>query len=204
MVYLKKVPGFIRLLLPPNLTWEIETNEKIVYLTFDDGPVPEVTPWVLETLKHYGVKATFFCVGDNIRKNPHIFQSLLEEGHKVGNHTFNHLKGWKVPAKDYLENVEQCNMLAHSNLFRPPHGQISNKQAKILGGKYSIIMWSLLSGDFDPKSSPETCLKYLSKRTKEGSIVVFHDSIKAFLLLKPVLPAYLEFCLGKGFEFRTI
>ena len=204
MVYLKIVPPFIRALLPSCLTWRIRTDKKIVYLTFDDGPVPEVTPWVIKILEDYDIKATFFCVGENVRKYPDIFKSLLDGGHKVGNHTFNHVKAWNVPLKSYLDDVEQCNRLTNSRLFRPPHGQITRKISRILAENYSIIMWSVLSGDFDLKMKPEACLKYTSTHTREGSIVVFHDSIKAMPGLTYTLPKYIEYCRKRGFEFRTL
>jgi peptidoglycan-N-acetylglucosamine deacetylase len=195
-----------------------------IYLTFDDGPIPEITPWVLSTLKKYKAKATFFCVGANIKKHPHILQQIIAEGHSIGNHSFNHLNGWKTKTKKYIENIEMCaqeivngvnnhqlSSLLHTPLlFRPPYGKMKQSQYSHLIGsgplntQYSIIMWDVLSGDFDQKISEEKCLKNVLTKTREGSIVVFHDSIKAKKNLVYVLPKFLEYFSEKGFAFSCL
>lgn len=182
-------------------------REKALYLTFDDGPIPEVTPWVLETLSQYAGKATFFCIGDNVRKHPAIYQRIREEGHAVGNHTFNHLNGWKTSRDAYLENVGKCAELVDSSLFRPPYGRIRRKQAQRLvaaDNRYRIIMWDVLSGDFDTGLSPEKCLRNVLKHTENGSIVVFHDSLKAERRLRYVLPRALQYWQEKEFKLNKI
>ena len=184
--------------------WSIPTTEKIIYLTFDDGPIPEVTPWVLDALKKYQAKATFFCIGDNVKKHPEIFQQIISEKHTIGNHTFNHLDGWKTKTKNYIRNIEQCNELTQTKLFRPPYGKIKPSQFSILNSQFSIIMWGVLSGDFDKKTSQEKCLKNTIENTKQGSIVVFHDSVKAKENLYYALPKFLSHFQQKGFSFKSI
>ncbi|HCN82076.1 MAG TPA: polysaccharide deacetylase family protein, partial [Sphingobacteriaceae bacterium] len=177
-MYLVKSPFWLQLLYPA-LTWHKSRMNKCIYLTFDDGPIPDVTPFVLETLKTFGTKATFFCIGDNVRKHPGIFEQVVNEGHHLGNHTFNHLRGWDTPDDIYLNNVKQCADLVRTNLFRPPYGRAKKSQYSALHPDYSIIMWDVLSGDFDTELKPEKCLQNVLKHTGNGSIVVFHDSIKA-------------------------
>ena len=201
---------FIKKLFP-NYIWKIPNQENKVFLTFDDGPTPEVTEWVLEQLKQYGAKATFFCIGNNIEKHPNIFQKVIKEGHTIGNHTFNHLNGWKTDNKIYIENVAMCQSQIRNqkseipnpksqNLFRPPYGKIKNRQAKaLIKSGYKIIMWDVLSRDFDRSISPEQCLKNVLQNVEMGSIIVFHDSIKAKQNLKYVLPKTLAFLYRKGF-----
>jgi peptidoglycan/xylan/chitin deacetylase (PgdA/CDA1 family) len=190
----------------PNYVWNIPNNEKKVYLTFDDGPTPEITTWTLEQLKKYNAKATFFCIGNNIQKHPEIFKRILTEGHSVGNHTFNHLKGWETPTESYLKNVALCQSeIANHNLhgatlFRPPYGKIKTSQSKALrklGCK--IIMWDIISEDYDQRVSPEKCFKNVTQNIETGSIVVFHDSKKAFQNLEFTLPKTLEFLSKNGF-----
>ena len=202
-MYLVKTPKFIQSLFP-NFFWKIPTNEKIVYLTFDDGPIPEVTPWVLEQLKAYGAKATFFCVGDNVRKHPDVFQEVLKQGHAVGNHTYNHKNGWGTDNIEYFHNIRNCARLVKSNLFRPPYGRLMPKQAQFLQRHYKIIMWDVLSGDFDIDISKDQCLNNVISKSKQGSIIVFHDSIKAFGTLQYVLPKVLEHFNAKGYQFRAL
>ncbi len=182
--------------------WRIKNQKNNIYLTFDDGPIPEITHWVLDCLREYEVKATFFCVGDNVRKYPEIFQRILDEGHAVGNHTFNHLKGWKQPFDVYIENIEKCQELTNTPLFRPPYGKMSYPQYKTLHRKYRIIMWDVLTGDYDARISKEQCLKYCIDYTRSGSIIVFHDNIKAIENLQYALPKALEFLKNKGFNFQ--
>jgi len=197
-----------------------------IFLTFDDGPTPEITPWVLSTLKQFNAKATFFCIGANIEKHPEVFRQIISEGHAVGNHTYSHLNGWKVPTKEYLDNVSKCEssikgyqlsvISNQSNshrtpvtdyrlpLFRPPYGKIKRSQISLLTSHFSLIMWDVLSGDFDEKLSEEKCLKNVLTYTREGSIVVFHDSVKAKEKLFYVLPKALEHFGEKGFEFQRL
>ena len=179
-------------------------HERVIYLTFDDGPIPEVTPWVLETLKHFDAKATFFCVGDNVVKHPEVFKKVLAAGHQVGNHTFNHLNGWKNPTDAYLENVERCSQVLPGNLFRPPYGVLKLAQKNALLPRYKIVMWDVLSGDFDHSITAERCLKNVIENTLSGSIVVFHDSMKAADRLQYVLPRTLDHFSAKGYSFDRI
>jgi peptidoglycan-N-acetylglucosamine deacetylase len=197
-----------------NQIWDIPNTEKKVYLTFDDGPTPEITEWVLSILKEQDVKATFFCIGDNIRKYPNLFQKVTSEGHSIGNHTFNHLQGWKTSNREYLENVRFCENVIkqkttdgvlQSKLFRPPYGKIRLSQsARLRKQGYKIIMWDVLSADFDIQVTPEKCLENVIKNTTQGSIIVFHDSKKAFKNLEYVLPKTIEILKEKGFRFDTI
>ena len=194
-----------------NYVWDIPNNENKVYLTFDDGPTPEITEWTLNQLKEYNAKATFFSIGDNVRKYPEIFQKVINEGHSIGNHTFNHLNGWKTSTSDYIENVkfyetEHCKLnTEYCKLFRPPYGKIKPSQSKILRKLvYKIIMWDIISYDFDNTISKEKCLENVLKNVKSGSIIVFHDSKKAFTNLEYVLPRTLEFLKKKGFVCEKI
>jgi peptidoglycan/xylan/chitin deacetylase (PgdA/CDA1 family) len=201
-------PSFITYLLPFR-TWRKNTQgKKLIYLTFDDGPLPEITEWILECLKKYEAKATFFCVGDNIKKHENIFQKTIKEGHQVGNHTFNHLNCRKNDLKSYLQNIQECKEIMkenHSGLFRPPYGRLTSKASKLLKKQgYEIIMWSVLTYDFDKNLSAELCLKNAIKYTKEGSIVVFHDLPKSFEKVKKVLPDFLEYFTEKGFLFEKL
>ena len=194
-----------------NYVWDIPNSENKVYLTFDDGPTPEITEWTLNQLKEYNAKATFFFIGDNVRKYPEIFQKVINEGHSIGNHTFNHLNGWETSTSDYIENVKlyeiEHNKLntEHCQLFRPPYGKIKSSQSKILRKfGYKIIMWNIISYDFDAKISKEQCLENVLKNVKTGSIIVFHDSKKAFKNLEYVLPRTLEFLKKKGYVCEKI
>jgi len=188
-----------------NYVWDIPNTENKVYLTFDDGPTPEITQWTLNQLKNYNAKATFFCIGDNIRKYPDVLKEVLKEGHSIGNHTFNHLNGWKTNTQDYIENAKlfekEYGKLSTDNcqLFRPPYGKIKPSQSKILRRMgYKIIMWEVLSVDFDVTITPEKCLENVLQNVHSGSIIVFHDSVKAFANLEYVLPRTLEFLKQKG------
>lgn len=205
-----KTPNLVKRVLP-SLVWNINTKQKVIYLTFDDGPTPEITEWTLNTLDKYNAKATFFCIGNNIEKYPQIFKLIIEKGHTIGNHTNNHLKGWKTKTIDYLENINiaqaQIDKFSKSNqlLFRPPYGRIKPKQIKEISKlNYRIIMWNILSKDWDKTISKETCLDNVVKKTNSGDIVVFHDSIKASNNLKYVLPQMLDYFTKKGFEFKRI
>lgn len=188
----------------PAYTWRVPTNEPVLYLTFDDGPIPEVTPWVLDTLAAYQAKATFFCVGDNVRKHPDVFQRIQHENHAIGNHTFNHLNGWKTETNTYLQNIAQCAEIVPTGLFRPPYGRLKNSQKNALKGSFQLIMWDVLCGDFDKNISPEQCLQNVLKNAQKGSIVVLHDSLKAEKNMRFVLPAVLEHFSQKGFRFEKL
>ena len=207
-----KTPFVVKKMFP-DYVWEISTNQKELYLTFDDGPTPEITHWVLDCLKHYQAKATFFCVGENVKKHPELFQSLLDHGHSIGNHTNNHIKGWKTKTKEYLENVREAQetinnhllQSSNNNLFRPPYGQISPKQGKkLIGNGYKVVMWDVLSFDWDKSVSNQECFNYVTSKSKNGSIVVFHDSVKASNNMKYTLPKVLEYYTEKGFAFKGI
>ena len=190
--------------LYPNSIWRKERTELKIYLTFDDGPIPDLTPWVLDVLKHYNIKATFFCVGQNISKNPEIFKRVLDEGHQVGNHTYNHIKGWKSSNENYIDNVKKCQELTKTNLFRPPYGRITKKQFKLLSPDYNVVFWDVLTHDYDNRLTPEKCFKNAVKYTRNGSIIVFHDNIKAEQNLKYALPLYIEYFLKLNYKFATL
>lgn len=188
----------------PSLEWSVPADEKVIYLTFDDGPHPKVSKWVMQQLEQYNAKATFFCIGDNVQKHPDVYNEILEKGHKVGNHTFNHLNGWKTTTEDYINNIDDCSTRVQSNLFRPPYGRISSSQIRRLKKNYRLIMWSILTGDFDPKLNRSKSLKALYSKTKPGSIIVFHDSKKAENNLYYLLPKYLKHFSAKGYRFETL
>jgi len=203
-MYLSKSPGILRSLTRKNLTWDFPDRPGEIFLTFDDGPVPEITPRVLEILEQYQAKATFFCVGDNVQKHPEVYQQVLNAGHATGNHTFHHLSGWKTPLEEYLADIDRCNQLVNSKLFRPPYGRIKPSYIQSIRPDYQIIMWSVLSGDFDQESSPEKVLDNALQHTTDGSIVVFHDSIKAADRLFYALPGFLKYFSDKGYKFSAI
>lgn len=204
-----KTPKVVKSLLP-NYIWDIPSDKKEIYLTFDDGPTPEVTEWVLELLKTYNAKATFFCIGNNVEKYPSVFQAVVKEGHFIGNHTYNHLKGWKHKTKAYLNDIQIAEQVFKSqnittSLFRPPYGKLKPKQGKGLHKLgYKIVMWDVLSFDWDKNVSREQCLKNVLDNTTSGSIIVFHDSIKAKYNLEYTLPRVLEHYATKGYTFKTI
>jgi peptidoglycan/xylan/chitin deacetylase (PgdA/CDA1 family) len=211
MFYFVKTPWWLKKLYP-SCVWDIPVKEKILYLTFDDGPHPEVTPFVLDQLQQYNAKATFFCIGKNVAAHPEIYRRVLDEGHRTGNHTNNHLNGWKVTDELYLQNILTAGKYIDSNLFRPPYGRITRFQVKLLTGirnspannNFSIIMWDVLSGDFDVALSGETCSINVIKQAQPGSVVVFHDSEKAFPRLKEALPKTLQYFSEKGYRFEAI
>lgn len=202
-MYLVKSSYFIKKYYS-NFIWKITTTEKIIYLTFDDGPTPEITEWTLATLKSFNAKATFFCVGSNVVKYPEIFQQIISEGHAVGNHTHHHLNGWHTNNEDYLRNIKKCEKVVTSNLFRPPYGRIKKSQYELIKEEYQVIMWDVLSGDFDSKTTPEKCLSNVIDNTTEGAIIVFHDSLKAASNLKYTLPKVLEYFVEQGYRFEVI
>ena len=202
-MYFFKTPKILKFLLK-DCFWEITTEKKEIFLTFDDGPIPEITPWVLKTLHKYNAKATFFCTGSNVRLHPRIYQNIIEQGHRTGNHTFHHANGWLTPSDKYIENVEKAGEWIESDLFRPPYGKLTFKQYKTLKKKYTIVMWDVISGDFDPEMTAGQCLNQLKKNVKSGSIVVFHDSLKASKILMAVLPEIMDYWKEKGFTFNAI
>ncbi len=244
-MYFVRPPFFLQWYYP-NLIWQKPTHEKIVYLTFDDGPIPNVTDFVLDILKNFDIKATFFCIGDNIHKHPAVFERIKTEGHAVGNHTYHHLKGWKTDDETYLQDFEKCQALTQTNLFRPPYGRIKKSQIRKLkdqrpklkaevksetlkvesvksvgSSQFSvansqpfqpeakncqlqIIMWDVLSGDFDTSISPEKCYRNVINNAKNGSIIVFHDSLKAWDRLEYALPKVLKYLTEKGYQFGTL
>ena len=183
----------------PSLIWNIQTDQKTVYLTFDDGPNPTVTSYVLSVLKSFGFTATFFCIGDNVVKHPDTFSLIMEDGHRVGNHTYNHLNGFNYDVSEYLENTKLAAKHIDSDLFRPPFGRIKRSQINALSPDYDIVMWSSISGDFDTQLDTSKALKKLKKLTKPGAIVVFHDSLKAFDNLKALLPVYCDYLAKNGY-----
>jgi peptidoglycan/xylan/chitin deacetylase (PgdA/CDA1 family) len=195
-------------------TWQFSTSKKIVYLTFDDGPTPEITDWTLEILKEYNAKATFFCIGENIAKHPDLFKDIQNQGHSIGNHTFNHLNGWHNSSNTFMENVAMCQNIindfsvehnSQEKLFRPPYGKLKSQQIKLLKQKgYKIIMWDILSADFDNTISQEKCTQNVLKNIQSGSIIIFHDSVKASLNLQYALPQTLEYLKKNGFEMAAI
>jgi peptidoglycan-N-acetylglucosamine deacetylase len=207
MFYIATTPWWLRMLFPPDLIWNIPTKEKVLYLTFDDGPTPGVTSFVLDELKKYNAKATFFCIGENVQQHPELYQRLFAEGHRIGNHTHNHLNGFHTKDELWLNNVKEAAKWIDSDLFRPPYGKIRGFQAKVLKEAtpaYKIIMWNVLSADFDEHNSPQKCFDYVRKNTKPGSIIVFHDSEKAFPNLKYALPETLKLFSGEGYRFEVI
>ena len=179
-------------------------DEKAVYLTFDDGPLPEVTPWVLSVLDRYNVKATFFMVGDNVHKFPNEFRMVVDAGHRIGNHTFNHKKGLFTNTKKYIDNVDRADAFLHSNLFRPPHGVIRHKQYVELSKRYKIIMWDLVTRDYSFRLYGEDVLANIKRYVRNGSIITFHDSIRSYSNLKYALPRSIEWLLQQGYTFKVI
>jgi peptidoglycan/xylan/chitin deacetylase (PgdA/CDA1 family) len=208
MKYFVKTPWWL-MKIYPNRLWNVDTEEKIIYLSFDDGPHPVATPFVLDELNKYSAKATFFCLGKNVVDYPVIYQRILEEGHSTGNHTQNHLNGWKTTTHDYLADISEAAVNINSDLFRPPYGKIKRLQAKgickAMNNKFAkIVMWDVLSGDFDESLSKENCLENVINKTKPGSIIVFHDSQKAFPRLEYTLPLFLQLFAGEGFTFKSL
>jgi peptidoglycan/xylan/chitin deacetylase (PgdA/CDA1 family) len=197
-------PIFILKYIYPEAIWREDKNKNNIYLTFDDGPIPEITPWILDCLKEKNVKASFFCVGENIKKHPEIFNRLLDEGHVVGNHTYNHLRGWNTENKDYFDNINQCQELTRTNLFRPPYGRARKSQMKELAKDFKIVMWDVLTGDYDQEITPYECYKNCIDTTRNGSIIVFHDNIKAINNVKYALPKSIEYLIEQGYQFKTL
>lgn len=198
-----KIPKLIQNLLY-YFEFKIKGENKTLYLTFDDGPIPEVTPEVLDILDKYNAKATFFCVADNIKKHPEVFQSIIDRGHRLGNHTYHHIKGWETPNKEYFEDIERANQLVNSNLFRPPYGRIGFFQARKLRKKYRLILWSVLSYDYSCKLSKEKVWDNIRKSVTDNDIILFHDNIKARDNMIYSLSKTLLYYSQRGFQFKSV
>lgn len=189
--------------------WNIPSSEKVLYLTFDDGPIPVVTPWVLEQLKQYNAKATFFLIGENVVKHPKEFEQLIKEDHSIGNHTYNHLNAWKTPNRSYYQNIEEAdqvikNSIIDNPLLRPPYGKLSIGQYNYLKNKYQLVMWDVVPGDFLPNVDGEECFRRIKKYAKSGSIIVLHDNQKCFETIKVCLPKVLQYYSELGYVFKPI
>ena len=228
MFYTVKTPWLFKKIIYPSLIWEKATEEKVLYLTFDDGPHSAATPFVLDRLKEYYAKATFFCIGKNVVELPEMYQRILDEGHTTGNHTFNHLNGWKTNNEIYIQNILEASKYIKSNLFRPPYGRVTRFQARLLQqikhnqfpknierlnkefsftishSPFIVIMWTILSGDFDETLSPQRCLQNVIFNSKPGSIIVFHDSTKAWNRMSFALPKVLEHFSNEGYSFKSL
>ncbi len=202
-MFIERPPLFYRMLFPEAI-WRIRRKEPTVYLTFDDGPIPEVTPWVLDLLDSYGVKATFFVVGDNVRRNPQLLDDIIARGHSVGNHTMNHLQGAKVSTSRYLDNINRADELIHSHLYRPPHGLLRWLQARKIKEHYQIIMYDVVTRDYNCKLTGEQVLQNLKRYARRGSIIVFHDSLKAEANIRYALPKAIEWLQANGYKLRPI
>ena len=206
MFYLVRTPWWLRRCFP-GCIWEIAEQRPVVYLTFDDGPDPGVTPFVLDQLANYGIHATFFCIGKNVEAHPDVYARILREGHRTGNHTHHHLNGWKTDDDTYLADISRAARLIDSDLFRPPYGRIGSGQLRRLRHLSPVmrpVMWSVLSGDFDPGISPARCIRNVLDHARPGSVITFHDSEKAFPVLREALPVILEDFRRKGWEGKGI
>jgi peptidoglycan/xylan/chitin deacetylase (PgdA/CDA1 family) len=203
MLYSHHVPVWFRKIFP-EVIWSGEKTDNVVHLTFDDGPIPEVTPYILDELKRYNQKATFFCVGDNVRKYPKIYARIIQEGHGVGNHTFHHLNGWENSFDQYYEDVLKAEVLIDSTLFRPPYGKMSLQQFFKIKQQFCLVFWTYLSGDFDPSFDAAKCMKQVKKISKNGAILVFHDNIKSEAHIRKVLPEILEFYRSEHIVSKTL
>lgn len=205
-LYLTTTPWWLRLFFS-GCVWDVKTNEKAVYLTFDDGPHPSITPFVLNTLAAYNAKASFFCIGDNVRKFPETYQQVIAAGHTVGNHTMHHLNGWKNDDTTYLNDIDQAAAYITSPYFRPPYGRIKRRQIKKLQAKNAatkIVMWSVVAGDWDISITPQKCFERLKNKVHPGSIIVFHDSEKAKERMYYTLPKLLEYLSAAGYSFKAL
>lgn len=203
-MFIEQPPLLYRSLFPEAI-WRIKRRKrKVVYLTFDDGPIPEVTPWVLDLLDYYGIKATFFLVGDNVARSPHLLEEIKRRGHSWGNHTMNHLQGFKIASRRYLRNIQKAHELIDSTLFRPPHGIMRWEQAKVIKDHFNIVMYDLVTRDYSKKMTGEKVLKNVKRYARNGSIIVFHDSLKAEANLRYALPRAIEWLKEQGYEFLPI
>lgn len=202
-MFIEQPPSIVRWIYPKAL-WRMNPDERKVYLTFDDGPIPEITPWVLDLLEKYNIKATFFLVGDNVRKHQEEFDMIIRRGHQVGNHTYNHVRGFSDKAPQYLENVERADELIHSNLFRPPHGYMGWRQYHTLCKQYRIIMWDVVTRDYSRRLNGKQVFENLKKYVRNGSIITFHDSLKSEKNLKYALPRSIEWLIEQGYSFGVL
>jgi len=202
-MYFVTAPFFLRWYYP-KITFNKSRKERKIFLTFDDGPIPEVTPRILDILAEYDIKATFFCVGDNIEKYRSIYERIRSEGHQVGNHTYNHLRGWDTEDNIYLNNIAKCQQLTGTSLFRPPYARAKKTQLKALYERYEVIFWDVLSGDFDEQISPEKCYQNVIKHVRSGSIIVFHDNIKALPRVTYALPKVISYLKRAGYDFGVL
>ena len=201
-MFIEQPPQLIRQLYP-RACWRMNVSERAIYLTFDDGPIPEVTPWVLDVLDKYKIKATFFMVGDNVRKHPDEYKMVVERGHRIGNHSFNHLKGFAESTEHYLANIDKASAYISSDLYRPPHGIMRMSQYRALCECYRIIMWDLVTRDYNPKLTGEQVLDKVKRYARNGSIITFHDSLRATRNLYYALPRAIEWLLAEGYEFKV-
>lgn len=202
MAYRVKIPWILKKIMPAKLIWNMPANEPCIYLTFDDGPHPTATPFVLQQLDEYDAKATFFCIGKNVTEHPEIYRDIISKGHTIGNHTQNHLNGWKTGKEAYLQNVAEASEHINSKLFRPPYGRITRAQTRELD--YDIYMWDVLSADFDTTISPQQCLDNVLNNICPGSIVVFHDSTKAWDRMSYALPHVLKHCRDNDWQLKAL
>ncbi|MBL7965630.1 MAG: polysaccharide deacetylase family protein [Prolixibacteraceae bacterium] len=198
-----RLPGFITALFK-EATWRMDKTRQVVYLTFDDGPIPEVTPWVLDLLRKENIRATFFCVGENVSRYPEVYQQILDDGHSVGNHTYNHWQGLKKSNREYFRNIEKAREYIDSDLFRPPHGWLRRSQYFFLKRKYRIVMWDVISCDYDRGLKPEKVFRNIADFVRSGSIITFHDSLKAQRNLEEVLPKSIRWMKEQGYHFEAI
>ena len=189
--------------LYPRATWRMDSREKSVYLTFDDGPIPEATPFTLDVLDRFGIKATFFMVGDNARKYPHLLEEVRRRGHRIGNHTYNHIGGPRWLSRNYVRNVERANELLQTNLFRPPHGWMKWSEYIRLGKRYRVVMWDLVTRDYSKWITPQDVVNNVKRYTRNGSIITFHDSMKSIEKLKSALPESIQWLKEQGYEFKV-
>ena len=201
-MFIEQPAVYLRWLYPRAL-WRMDRHERAVYLTFDDGPIPEATPFILDVLKEHGVKATFFMVGDNVRKYPDLYQRVLDEGHQVGNHTHNHISGLRRSLREYSYNVEKANAYIKSNLFRPPHGWMRIPQYALLRRKYKVVMWDLVTRDYSKWMTAENVISNVKRYARNGSIITFHDSVKSIDKLCTALPESIKWLKEQGYEFKV-
>lgn len=202
-MWIERPPLLYRAIFP-GAHWRFNKGEKTVFLTFDDGPIPEMTPWVLDLLDQYGIRAVFFCVGDNVRRYPEIYREILARGHRVGNHTYHHLQGLKVTSKTYLKDVEEAGKLIDSKLFRPPHGHIRLPQFFKLREQYTIVLWDVVTRDYSCLMSAGQVLDNVKRYTRNGSVIVFHDSLKGGEKTRYALPRSIDWLLEQGYQFKLI
>ncbi len=186
------------------MLWSVDTREKVLYVTFDDGPIPELTPWVLDVLQEHGAKATFFCMGRNVEAHPELFQRLLDEGHSVGNHTWDHPSGWRSGRVDYLRSVLRCQRYTRTNLFRPPYGRATNGQINALRKRFTLVMWDVLAGDYEERMTGDDCFAVVRDKSRPGSIIVFHDNLLSESRMKHALPLVLKHFIAQGYRFDPL